>query len=199
MFKRTLFFIYLLYSWNAILLLCRIAADRLTQICPPDRLRCQPADDNFESEKHAIYRYIHVCLRSIKLGANAPSYKGRSGRFFSRSRGELLSFRIWIIFAFLELGKAFLEPECSTEEVLPTVFTRPPSKICAQFLKPGVTHKSRVTRGLRKKLHFRNLLPQAKLGVTFQKLTRHHQWGNPDITLGQVKCLLTLTTIMTIR
>ena len=29
--------------------------DRLPQICP-DRLRCQPADDEFESEKYAIYR-----------------------------------------------------------------------------------------------------------------------------------------------
>jgi len=31
--------------------------DRLPQIYP-DRLRCQPADDEFESEKHAIYRYF---------------------------------------------------------------------------------------------------------------------------------------------
>jgi len=36
---------------------CRIAADRLPQMCLLDRLRFQPTDDDFESEKHAIYRY----------------------------------------------------------------------------------------------------------------------------------------------
>ena len=46
---------------------CRIA-DRLPQMCP-DRLRCQPADNEFESEKHAIYRYFisYSCKSSTEF------------------------------------------------------------------------------------------------------------------------------------
>jgi len=32
-----------------------------------DRLHCQPADDEFESEKHAIYRYV-VAYQLHKFG-----------------------------------------------------------------------------------------------------------------------------------